>query len=136
MLDALGVKGTVAKNRMDYLVEVADEAIVRRLTPDMAKLKRFDTRGVVVTARARAPYDFISRFFAPAAGVDEDPVTGSAHCSLGPWWAKKLGKNELLAFQASPRGGVVRVRVQGDRTTLAGQAVTVLRGELTTPAAG
>jgi PhzF family phenazine biosynthesis protein len=136
LLEALGVKGTVAKNRMDYLVEVADEAIVRRLTPDFTKLKRVETRGVIVTAKGRAPYDFISRFFAPAAGVDEDPVTGSAHCALGPWWARKLGKTEMLAFQASPRGGVVRVRVQDDRLILGGQAVTVLQGELTTPAAG
>lgn len=136
LLAALGVTGTVARNRMDYLVEVADETMVRRLTPDYTRLKRVETRGVIVTARAAPPYDFISRFFAPAAGVDEDPVTGSAHCALGPWWAGKLGKTDLLAYQASPRGGVVRVRVAGDRTTLGGQAITVLQGELTAPAAG
>jgi predicted PhzF superfamily epimerase YddE/YHI9 len=137
LFEALGARGSVARNRMDYLVEVADEAVVRGLAPDFTRLKRVATpRGVIVTARAAAPYDFISRFFAPAAGVDEDPVTGSAHCALGPWWAQKLGKTELLAYQASPRGGVVRVTVRGNRMGLAGQAVTVLRGELTGPAAG
>ena len=137
LLEALGARGPVARNRMDYLVEVEDETVVRRLSPDFTRLRHVDTpRGVIVTARAKPPYDFISRFFAPAAGVDEDPVTGSAHCALGPWWARKLGKTELLAYQASPRGGVVRVTVRGDRMGLAGQAVTVLRGELTAPAAG
>ena len=136
LLEALGVKGDVARNRMDYLVEVADEAAVRRLNPDFTKLKRVETRGVIVTARGSAPYDFVSRFFAPAAGVDEDPVTGSAHCALAPWWAKKLNRDSMLAFQASPRGGVVRVTVRGDRVGLAGQAVTVMRGELTGPALG
>lgn len=136
LLEALGVRGSVARNRMDYLVEVQDEATVRRLDPDCAKLKRIAMRGVIVTARAARPHDFVSRFFAPGAGVDEDPVTGSAHCALGPWWAAKLGRPELTGFQASPRGGVVRVTVRDDRVLLAGQAVTVLRGELTGPAAG
>jgi predicted PhzF superfamily epimerase YddE/YHI9 len=93
-------------------------------------------RGVVVTARAAAPYDFVSRFFGPAVGVDEDPVTGSAHCALGPWWAARLGRTTLTGFQASARGGVVRVEVRGERVGLLGQAVTVLRGELTGSAAG
>ena len=90
-----------------------------------------DARGVIVTSRASTPgFDFVSRFFAPRVGVNEDPVTGSAHCTLAPFWAARLGKAELVAYQASPRGGVVRVRPQGDRVTLGGQAVTVLRGEL------
>ena len=130
LLAALGTTGTVARNRMDYLVEVADEAVVRRLSPDLGRLKLIKTRGVIVTARAAAPYDFVSRFFGPAAGVDEDPVTGSAHCALGPWWAELLGRTQLVGYQASARGGVVRVDVRGDRVGLLGQAVTVLRGEL------
>ena len=86
---------------------------------------------MIVTARsAPAEFDFVSRFFAPGSGIDEDPVTGSAHCALGPYWSKQLGKQELVAYQASARGGVVRVRMAGDRAILGGQAVTVLRGEL------
>lgn len=136
LLEALGTTGTVARNRMDYLVEVADEAIVRRLAPDLGRLRLIPTRGVVVTARAAAPYDFVSRFFGPAVGVDEDPVTGSAHCALGPWWAERLGRTALTGYQASSRGGVVRVEVRGTRVALLGQAVTVLRGDLLGVAAG
>jgi PhzF family phenazine biosynthesis protein len=136
LLESLGIRGTVARNRMDYLVEVEDETLVRRLDPDYARLKRIETRGVIVTTRGQPPYDFISRFFAPAAGVDEDPVTGSAHCALAPWWAARLGRAELTGFQASSRGGEVRVAVRGARVALSGQAVTVLRGELTAPATG
>lgn len=129
---ALGANPTyVGKNKFDYLVEVASEDEVRRLAPDHSALRKIDVRGVIVTARATtAGFDFVSRFFAPGSGIDEDPVTGSAHCCLGPYWAKKLGKSDLVAYQASPRGGVVRVRVAGDRVKLGGQAVTVLRGEL------
>ena len=88
-------------------------------------------RGVIVTSLSDSPeYDFVSRFFAPGSGVDEDPVTGSAHCCLGPFWANRLDKKELTAYQASERGGVVRVRTDGDRVHLGGQAVTVMRGEL------
>ena len=88
-------------------------------------------RGVIVTSRAEAAeYDFVSRFFAPSVGVDEDPVTGSAHCGLGPYWSERLGKSQLVGFQASSRGGIVRMRVEGSRVILAGQAVTVWRGEL------
>jgi predicted PhzF superfamily epimerase YddE/YHI9 len=89
-------------------------------------------RGVIVTARSATPqYDFVSRFFAPWAGINEDPVTGSAHCCLGPYWRDRLGKSEFVAFQASARGGIVHVRVTEDRTFLGGRAVTVLRGEFT-----
>jgi predicted PhzF superfamily epimerase YddE/YHI9 len=87
-------------------------------------------RGVIVTARSSGEFDFVSRFFAPGAGVDEDPVTGSAHTALGPYWAKRLGKTEFTAFQASARGGILRVVVKGDRVLLGGQAVTVMTGEL------
>jgi len=132
LAEALGAEPLwVGKSRYDYLLELASEAAVRSLDPDHRRLGTLPVRGVIVTARAeQAPFDFVSRFFAPGAGVDEDPVTGSAHCTLGPYWAARLGKPELLAFQASARGGVVRVRVEGERVKLGGQAVTVLRGEL------
>lgn len=129
---ALGANPVYAgKNRFDYLIEVSSEKEVRALKPDLSLLRQFATRGVIVTAKSdNEKYDFVSRFFAPAAGVDEDPVTGSAHCCLGPYWRTRLGKDEFLAYQASARGGVVKVRVEGDRVKLGGQAVTVLRGEL------
>lgn len=121
----------VGRNRMDFLVEVGSESVLRGLEPDMRALKRFRQRGVIVTSRSEnEKYDFVSRFFAPGSGVDEDPVTGSAHCALAPFWQSRLGRNEMLGYQASPRGGEVRVRVDGDRVLLGGQAVTVLRGEL------
>jgi predicted PhzF superfamily epimerase YddE/YHI9 len=111
---------------------LADEATVRALTPSMDRLHAFEVRGVVVTARADAgrPYDFVSRFFAPRCGIAEDPVTGSAHCGLGPWWSARLGRDSLLGYQASARGGTVGVTVQGDRCLLEGAAVTVWKGEL------
>ena len=129
---ALGV-GTkhVGRNRMYYLAEVDSEEKVRNLHPDLSLVAALPTQGIAVTSPSSSPqYDFISRFFAPQAGVNEDPVTGSAHCLLGPYWGKRLGKSEFLAYQASARGGVVRVRLGGDRVHLGGQAVTVLRGEL------
>jgi len=101
------------------------------LRPDFNALRATGSRGVMVTCRGEGSgYDFVSRFFAPGAGIDEDPVTGSAHCVLGPWWSEKLGKRELRAHQASDRGGVLRVRVAGDRVRIAGNAVTVLEGVL------
>jgi len=101
------------------------------LRPNFSALESVAARGVIVTAPAtQNGFDFVSRFFAPRSGVNEDPVTGSAHCALGPYWQERLGKSELLAYQASARGGVVRVRVAGDRVRLGGQAVTVLTGEL------
>jgi len=121
----------VGKNVYDYIVQLADEAAVRALDPDQLTLKRLGVRGIMVTAVAATPgFDFVSRFFAPGSGVDEDPVTGSAHCCLGPFWQERLGKSELVAYQASARGGVIRVRVAGDRVILGGQAVTVARGEI------
>ena len=121
----------VGRSRFDYLVEVASDTVVRALEPDFTALERVEARGVIVTSRASSgPYDFVSRFFAPRAGVREDPATGSAHCALTPFWSERLGRQELLAYQASPRGAVIRVRADGDRVTLGGQAVTVLAGEL------
>jgi PhzF family phenazine biosynthesis protein len=132
LIEALGVRPrAVARNRMDYLVEVGSEAEVRAATPSISDLASVETRGVIVTAPAEGgDYDFVSRFFAPAAGVNEDPVTGSAHCALAPFWAERTGRSELVGYQASARGGYVRVRVNGARVLLAGQAVTVMRGEL------
>jgi PhzF family phenazine biosynthesis protein len=121
----------MGRTAFDYLVEIESAAALRSMTPDLGALARLPVRGVIVTARAdTGEHDFVSRFFAPAAGVPEDPVTGSAHCGLGPFWAARLGKKELIGYQASARGGTVRVRVDGDRVHLGGQAVTVLRGEL------
>lgn len=121
----------VGRNQFDYLVEVESDGVLRGLKPNFSLLSELPVRGVIVTARsAAAGFDFVSRFFAPGSGVNEDPVTGSAHCCLAAYWAKRLGKTEFVAYQASPRGGVVRVRLQGDRVILSGQAVTVLRGEL------
>lgn len=129
---ALGVKPrAMVKVADDIVVELASEAAVRKVAPDMAALARVKVRGVVVTARADARYDFVSRFFGPAVGVPEDPVTGSAHCALAPYWAEKLGKTRMKAFQASERGGEVEVELVDDRVLLRGQAVTVFRGQLT-----
>jgi PhzF family phenazine biosynthesis protein len=132
LIRALGVNPKyVGQNQFDYLVEVGIEETVRAAKPDFTLLEKATSRGVMLTSAARSPgHDFVSRFFAPAVGIDEDPVTGSAHCCLGPFWGKRLGKRELVGYQASPRGGTVRVRVEGERVILGGQAVTVLRGEL------
>ncbi|MDH4157111.1 MAG: PhzF family phenazine biosynthesis protein [candidate division Zixibacteria bacterium] len=132
LLEALGTEARfVGMTRFDALVDVGSEKIVRGMQPDFGSLAAIDVRGAVVTAPSdSAEYDFVSRFFAPAAGINEDPVTGSAHCALGPYWQTRLGKNELTAFQASARGGEVHVRINGDRVFLAGRAVTVIRGEL------
>ena len=132
LLRALGVgHDFVGKNRLDYLVKLDSEAAVRRLTPDFALLGRLETRGVIVTAGSEGgEYDFVSRYFAPVFGIDEDPVTGSAHCCLGPYWGNLLGREEMVGYQASQRGGTVRVPLAGKRVRLGGQAVTVFRGEL------
>jgi PhzF family phenazine biosynthesis protein len=135
LVEALGAKPSfVGKSPFDYLVEVDSESTVRTLAPNLSALSDVQARGVIVTARGdgKSSYDFVSRFFAPRSGVPEDPVTGSAHCALAPYWSAKLGKNELVAFQASSRGGELRLRLVGDRVKIGGQAVTVLRGELTT----
>jgi len=120
----------VGKNRFDYIVELDSAEQVRSLQPDIDKIRQVGGRGVIVTGRGDDKFDFVSRFFAPACGIDEDPVCGSAHCCLGPHWGKRLDKQQLLGHQVSPRGGVVRVALNGDRVRLGGKAVTVLRGEL------
>jgi PhzF family phenazine biosynthesis protein len=132
LLEALGVAaGYVGKNRFDYLVEVPSETELRGIAPDFKRLATVPVRGVIVTSRSADPrFDFVSRFFAPGTGIDEDPATGSSHCCLGDFWRKRLGKTEFVAFQASARGGVVKVCVTGDRAFLGGRAVTVTRGEL------
>jgi predicted PhzF superfamily epimerase YddE/YHI9 len=134
LVDGLGAEAPrwVGLGRLDYLVELEDEAAVRALAPDPRRLDWLGSRGAIVTAAAAAPggYDFVSRYFAPGAGIDEDPVTGSAHCALGPFWAGRLGRDQLTGFQASARGGLVQVRPDGDRVHLGGRAVTVLRGQL------
>lgn len=133
LLPALGVSSplAVAKNVFDYLVEVESEEELRALKPDHSKLRKIPVRGVIVTARSSSPeFDFISRFFAPGSGIDEDPVTGSAHTALGPYWGAKLGRTEMTGYQASARGGVVRVRLKDDRIILGGQAVTVMQASL------
>ncbi len=131
LAEALGVSAIyVGASRSDYIVEVDSEEMVRSLTPDFALILRLPVRGVIVTSRATMEgFDFVSRFFAPAVGVNEDPVTGSSHCCLGPFWGKRLGKNDLVAYQVSQRGGVVKVHLAGDRVHLFGQAVTVMKGE-------
>jgi PhzF family phenazine biosynthesis protein len=132
LVDALGVKPKyVGKNQFDYIVEVESEAVLRSMAPDFKRLAAVPVRGIIVTSRSSDPrFDFVSRFFAPAAGIDEDPVTGSAHCCLGDFWRKRLGKSDFVAYQASARGGVVKVRVTKNRAFLSGRAVIVAKGEL------
>jgi PhzF family phenazine biosynthesis protein len=117
-----------------FLAELENASTVRQLQPDFKKMESYLNKqfhGVIVTAASDDPvYDFVSRFFAPVAGIPEDFVTGSSHCSLGPFWEKRLHKSAFTAYQASARGGVLRVRCEGDRVYLVGKAVTVVRGEL------
>ncbi len=138
LFEALGVGGGVVfdnrKAQPDYLVEVPTAATVRALTPDFGRLRTVEARGVIVTAPSdQSGIDFVSRFFAPRFGVDEDPVTGSAHCTLAPFWAERLGRTSLVGYQASKRGGQVAVEVRGDRVRLGGGAVTVVRGTVDVP---
>lgn len=139
LLDALRIGSEdvryVGKSEFDYLVEVAGESLVRGVEPDFGLLREISARGVIVTSASEAGsgFDIVSRFFAPAVGIDEDPVTGSAHCCLGPYWSDKTGRDELHALQASQREGRMQVAVRGDRVQLTGDAVTVLRGELLAP---
>ncbi len=135
LAEALGAAPLwIGRNRLDYLVELPSAAAVAALAPDFRALATLEVRGVIATARAaEAPFDFVSRFFAPRVGIDEDPVTGSAHCALAPFWRDRLGRDTLLGRQISRRGGTLRVRVAGNRVELGGQAVTVLAGELVSP---
>jgi PhzF family phenazine biosynthesis protein len=132
LVSALGITPTfVGRSRFDYILEVQHEDEVRAVKPDFAALRGVESRGVMVTSRSStSERDFVSRFFAPASGVDEDPVTGSAHCCLTPYWSAKLKKDSMVAHQISARGGVLKVRLEGARVRLSGQAITVLRGEL------
>jgi predicted PhzF superfamily epimerase YddE/YHI9 len=120
----------VGRSKFDYIVELDDAEAVRALQPDFNCLRSIRTRGVIVTSRADGDADFVSRFFAPSVGIDEDHVTGSAHCCLASFWSRRLGRTRFVARQVSGRGGVLRVGIEGDRARLAGQAVTVARGEL------
>jgi PhzF family phenazine biosynthesis protein len=130
LAEALGVMEYrwVGETRFDLLVEVDRERTVRSLEPDMSALANIERRGIIVTAApdAKQPYDFVSRFFAPASGVPEDPVTGSAHCALGPYWRQRIGRDRMVGYQASARGGTVSVTCLGDRVLLGGTAVVVL----------
>jgi PhzF family phenazine biosynthesis protein len=129
--EALGLLPRYFGMGEDLLVEVSSERLVRECTPDFARLKQIPVRGVILTARADTEgVDFVSRFFGPAVGINEDPVTGSAHTSLAPYWSAKLGKTEFTAWQVSARGGVLKVSLQGDRVAISGQAVMVMQGEL------
>lgn len=132
ILDALKVEPKyVGKNRLDYIVEVESEEIVVGLKPDFDLLAKLNTRGFIVTSAAKnKEYDFVSRFFAPHDGILEDPVTGSAHCCLGPFWQRRTGKSEFTAYQASERGGILKVKVDAGRVYLKGQAITVFKGEM------
>jgi PhzF family phenazine biosynthesis protein len=132
IIKAVGIHpGYCGKSNGKYLFEVANEEIIRNLQPEFAVIKNLTKEDIIVTSVASTPgFDFVSRFFAPSIGIDEDPVTGSAHCVLAPYWQGRLGKTEFKAYQASARGGVLRVRLAGDRTFISGQAVTVFKTEL------
>lgn len=122
----------VGRSTFDVLVEVESERVVRSLTPDFQRLGTVNCRGLIVTARSDDPrFDFVSRFFAPAVGVDEDPVCGSAHCCLAPYWSERLGKTEMIGHQVSARSGIVFVEVRGERVMLGGEGVIFASGEFT-----
>lgn len=131
LIDALGFEPRYCgQSDFDLLVEVEAEEIVRSLQPNFRAMSSIDSRGIIVTSRASTPdYDFVSRCFYPQVGIDEDPVTGSAHCVLAPFWAQRLGKTQFRAYQASSRGGTLGVQLDGDRVKLAGQALLVMRSE-------
>ena len=131
LVQALGVVPIeVLANEFNYMALLESEKLLRELAPDMAALARIGRPGVIVTAASEGDYDFISRYFAPAKGIPEDPVTGAAHCMLAPYWAKRLGKKDFRAFQASQRGGEVVCRLVNDRVELRGECVFYLEGEV------
>ena len=136
LLEALDVSAEyVGKSKFDKFVLIESESKLRALKPDFRRLREIAMRGVIVTSLSTdASFDFVSRYFAPGVGIDEDPVTGSAHCCLAPLWGDRLGKREMVGYQASRRGGVVRVRLAGNRVVLGGGAVTMFRGNLSDPA--
>jgi PhzF family phenazine biosynthesis protein len=130
LTEALGVTPMeVVAHALDYVALLADADVVRKLTPNIAAIGALDRNGVIVTAPGDGGYDFVSRYFAPAKGIPEDPVTGGAHCTLTPFWAARLGKDELLAYQASNRGGEIGCQLVGDRVRLTGSCVFYLQGE-------
>ena len=134
LVEALGGQEPLAVLRSrDFFLEYESEEMIRDIAPDFYALSKMDTVGVIVTAPGK-DVDFVSRFFAPGAGVPEDPVTGSAHCNLIPYWAKKLGKNKLHAYQISQRKGELWCELRGDRVLMSGNAVTYLKGEIYVPA--
>lgn len=132
LIEGLGVEPLyTGKNRLDYIVEIKSEEVLRELQPNMEKLRQVNTRGIIVTSKtSSSKYDFISRFFAPDLGIDEDPVTGSAHCCLAPYWAKSMRKYKFMAYQASPRGGELKVNLIEDRVVLGGETITVMEGKV------
>jgi len=131
LADALGAEPVeVTANQHNFMAVLESEDVLRKLTPNMDAVARIGRPGVIVTARSEGEYDFVSRYFAPAKGVPEDPVTGAAHCMLAPYWATRLRKTEFRAFQASKRGGEVRCRLIGDRVELEGECVFYLKGEV------
>ncbi len=136
LIEALGTRARVifvGKNRFDYLVHLATPTDVLTLRPDMQELSKIDCRGVIVTGAGEGHYDFVSRFFAPRYGIPEDPVTGSAHCCLAPYWSVRSGRTRMLAFQASQRGGEVRVEIAGQRVLLSGKTHTIFTGQVSLP---
>ncbi len=136
LVEALGVAAvSVARNKFDYLVEVATAKEVTQATPDFGRLGAIEARGIILTALDQSgQYDFVSRFFAPAAGINEDPVTGSAHCSLAPYWSGRINKTNMVGYQASQRGGVVHTQIVGQRVWLTGRGFIFARGEIESPA--
>lgn len=132
LLESLNVTPRfTGRNKFDFVVEVESESVLRAISPDFKRLAGIKCRGVIVTARSDdRRFDFVSRFFAPSAGIDEDPVTGSAHCCLAPFWCERLGKSEMVGYQASARGGVVGVELRGDRVVLRGEGVIFATGEI------
>ena len=132
LIRTIGVKPVyLGRAKWSYLAELDSEETVRKIKPDFVIMETLEAWGLIITARSSTKeFDFVSRFFAPRKGVPEDPVTGSAHCILGPYWMKKLGKNEMTAFQASKRGGILGVKVDGERVKLTGNAITMLDAKL------
>lgn len=132
LMGALGVElKYVGENKLDYLVEVESEEVVRSLNPDIQSIAQLPVRGVIVTSKSNSnKYDFVSRFFSPSQGIIEDYVNGSSHCCLGPYWKNKLHKTDFTAYQASERGGILKIKVLDDKVLLSGKAVTIFEGHL------
>ena len=131
LTDALGIEPVrIYEAEHQYICEMASEEDVLKVSPSFETLMGLEKFGTIATAQSKGDYDFISRFFAPSKGINEDPVTGSAHCALAPYWMERTGKNNFTAYQASERGGVIKLKVEGARVLLRGSAVTITEGEL------